>query len=266
MIQWCSYCQRYQGESPPFDNYVITHGICDRCMDGERFLDAAAVEQSRPLVAFFARLREEALTGSAVRADALLAEAEELGVRPLDFLVGMLQPVLCELGDLWAAGRISIATEHQFTRLSTSVASAVRQKLLASLPPRASSRPDVLLVAADGNSHTLGLEIVEVQLLSAGYAAHLVIPGLPAQEVASLVRSLKPKILAVSACLDAHVTGLGELAPLLDEVGERPRLLVGGHAIRRGRMPDAAVGFEPCLDARKITDAREHFSPQRLPP
>jgi hypothetical protein len=31
MIRWCSYCQAFIGEAPPFDSIVVTHGICRAC-------------------------------------------------------------------------------------------------------------------------------------------------------------------------------------------------------------------------------------------
>lgn len=254
MIEWCSYCQRYQGESPPFDDYAVTHEICDSCKERELFLDPAAVVEARQLAGFFERLRMAALSGTA-RADLLLAEAEHIGIRPLDFLVGMLQPVLNELGELWANRGLSVAIEHEFSLMAESVAVLVRQKLVASMPPGPSSSPEFLLVGADGNYHTLGLRIVEAELLSRGYSTHVSIPGLPAPEVVSLVQSLKPKVVGVSACLEADLASLRAIRTLLDELEpcERPRLVVGGQVIRRGHALDPALGFEACLDVRQLS-------------
>ena len=32
MIRWCAYCQHYQGEQEPLDDYSITHDICEPCL------------------------------------------------------------------------------------------------------------------------------------------------------------------------------------------------------------------------------------------
>lgn len=255
MISWCAYCQTYQGECAPYDVYSITHGLCDRCLQSERYLDNAAVEAVKPLVAFYARLRSVASSGEAGDAESLMDEAEALGIRPLDFLVGMLQPALSELGELWAAGRVSVAQEHQFTLMVESVAASARQRLTRSISPRlSSSSPEFLLVNAEGNYHTLGLRLVELLLLSSGRSTRLVIPGLPAAEVLSLVRAARPKVVAVSACLAGDLGSLGAIGALLDELDpdERPRLVVGGHAVRMDSSRHLAFGADVCVDARRL--------------
>ncbi len=32
MLKWCTYCQEFQGEVPPFDTLASTHGICQNCV------------------------------------------------------------------------------------------------------------------------------------------------------------------------------------------------------------------------------------------
>ena len=31
MLKWCAYCQQFTGESPKYDDFSITHGLCARC-------------------------------------------------------------------------------------------------------------------------------------------------------------------------------------------------------------------------------------------
>lgn len=259
MIHWCAYCQTYRGESAPFDVFSVTHGICERCMAAKRYDDSRSIAAAKRLAAFFERSSGAALSGTALRPDLLLAEAEELGVRPLDMLVGLLQPLLYQLGELWASGRVPVSTEHELSMTTEVIAMSVRQRLLAPSALDPTAKPEFLLVASDGNYHTLGLRIVEVHLLSSGHSTRLVLPGLPTPEVAALVRALEPRVLGISTCRDDDVELLRGLRALLDELepGKRPRLLVGGHAIRQGRAPDPALGFEVCLDALDVMGRRD---------
>ena len=41
MLEWCSYCQRFMGESAPYENFAITHGCCAKCISqhGNLFTD-----------------------------------------------------------------------------------------------------------------------------------------------------------------------------------------------------------------------------------
>ena len=31
MLRWCSYCQKYLGETAPLEDYRVSHGICQAC-------------------------------------------------------------------------------------------------------------------------------------------------------------------------------------------------------------------------------------------
>lgn len=32
MIVWCSYCQKFLKEKPPYDQFQVSHGVCPSCM------------------------------------------------------------------------------------------------------------------------------------------------------------------------------------------------------------------------------------------
>ena len=115
MIRWCSNCQTYQGEVPPFDSYAITHGICEVCAAKGLMLGGPALAKIQPIVDFHNRVREEAKAGFITPPHSLLAEAITLEIQPIDLLIGLLQPALYEIGELWARGEVSIATEHRFS-------------------------------------------------------------------------------------------------------------------------------------------------------
>lgn len=242
MIVWCAYCQRFQGEQPPLDDYEVTHGLCARCSAKGAPQDDEAIAAIRPLAAFYSRLRTQARAGTELPTGQVLSEARSLGVRPLDLLLGMVQPALYEIGDLWSRGEMSVAMEHRFSANVQRIVDAIAEATPA--PPPRRGDLDYLLVAADREQHTLGLRFVELFLREHGRSTFLVAPGLPAAEVLALVRSLEPRTLGLSVALPAHAAAVREISTALDGVPGRPRLIVGGYAIKMGIHTADVTGAE----------------------
>ena len=67
----------------------------------------------------------------------------------MDLLLGILQPLLVEIGKLWASGQITVATEHRFSDLVGEILSHVRREF--NQVPRPES-PKLLLLTAEGNA------------------------------------------------------------------------------------------------------------------
>lgn len=89
------------------------------------------------------------------------------GIRPIDLLMGLLQPALCKLGKLWEEGRITHIQEHEFSTWCKSV--------LSCFPAAGENDPasDLILVPCPGNRHTLGIHFLNLQLLDQGGLAAL---------------------------------------------------------------------------------------------
>ena len=79
------------------------------------------------------------------------------------FIHKVLAPATRMVGEAWAAGRIQIHQEHLYTELVTSL---VRQALVEVY--REGGSPRVMLTTMQGESHGIGLLMVEVLLRSAG--------------------------------------------------------------------------------------------------
>lgn len=248
MIRWCAYCQRFRGEVAPFDQFDLTHIICPACAQAGVFEDEQATAKIQPVARFFRELSSRAREGRPVPAPEVIARAEGFGITPVDLLVGLVQPALYAIGELWARQQVSVAIEHAFTSTVETLVALLAAK---AAPPQPKVAPGgILLVNADGNHHTLGIRIVEFMLRSAGEAATVVYPGLPSTEVLSLVRELRPKILGVSVSLPGQMQAVRELAAAIATMptAERPRLLVGGPAIKEGRVQEAVPGVEAIAD------------------
>ena len=250
MIDWCAYCQTWQGEIPPFDSWAMSHGICASCFEQGRVDDPTAVGTVMPVATFFRRIRSEARRGFTTPAAAVLEQAEKLKLRPMELLVGLLQPALDEIGQLWERGEVTVAAEHRFSAMVQTVATLVLERARGAITNPVQPL-DFMLVNAQGNHHTLGALVVEAFLLTQGRRGFALIPGLPVREVLDQVKSLRPKTLGISVARPGELEMVEQVcAGLVPE--QRPQVVVGGSAIRLGARPDPALGVSVCTDLRAL--------------
>lgn len=242
MIRWCAYCQRFMDEVPPFDRFGVTHSICAPCDARGGMTDREAIRRVRPIAEFFVDLARAAASGSPLPSSELLNRADELGISPADLLVGLIGPALYEIGQEWAAARVTVAAEHRFSATVEEVVAVLRSRAAAPEPRCC----DVLLVNAPGNVHTLGVRIGELYAQTHGIDVVAVTPGIPVAEIAALAARLQPRVIGISASMVDHLPALNELAEVLeaDRSGEGPRLVLGGRVVKERLIRKPPRGFE----------------------
>lgn len=258
MIKWCAYCQSFLGESEPMDKFSLTHGICPACAEGRVAENDAAVRRLRPLSEFYLRLRRQVRAGGEPDPADWVAEAARLKLKPHHLLMGVVQPVLYEVGELWARGELSAAREHRFSAFSERMADEVFRRYPELAKGRQSGAPNVLLTNADGNYHTLGVRFLEAGLLAAGLKTFTVLPGLPVREILALVEGLKPRGVALSVSMPGQLKAAKEVSAALAALPARtrPLLLLGGWALKRGAKLPAVPGAYACRSIEDVPLAR----------
>jgi methanogenic corrinoid protein MtbC1 len=254
MIRWCAYCQRYQGEVEPYDDYSVTHTICEVCEARSAYLskEPPSLESIRLFLGRLARLG----TGPGPTAAELVAQGAALGLDPDDLLLGVVQPVLHRIGERWARKEATIAEEHRVTALCSALIERVAEADPDVAALRQAQRPEVLLVVAEGNHHTLGVQILEALLIRSRISTFTLYPGLPADETVELARSLSPRVVAISAALPEQLEPALRVANHLADSppSERPRVVVGGLALRDDRALPAGAPLIPCRDPRALLE------------
>ncbi|MEI7530101.1 MAG: B12-binding domain-containing protein [Elusimicrobiota bacterium] len=253
MIRWCAYCQSYLGECAPFDKYSLTHCLCEKCEASGIAEKKDVSERLRPLVAFFEKLRGEVRSGINSPPEWWVKEGFALGIKPEDLLIGIIQPALYEIGELWAQGGATVAAEHRFSSFAEIMVTHVHAHYPELGKNRQAGKPDVLLANIDGNYHTLGVKFLETSLLSAGLKTFTVLPGLPGREILGLISSLRPKVLGLSVSLAPQVRNLRALTAEIIKIpkSKRPLILAGGGPIKKGLLLPPGLDVMCC---RNISD------------
>jgi methanogenic corrinoid protein MtbC1 len=164
VIRWCSYCQRFIGERPPYDDLSVTHGICSSCLGKPDVLTDVS-DRIVEVAAFFRDFLRRAVRGSPPEPAEVIDAGRELGIRPVDILLGVAQPTLYKIGDLFAAGRVSPQREHKLSERVEAVIAAFEDA-----SPRSEDAPRVLLGGAPGNKHRIGARIFALTLAEEGIA------------------------------------------------------------------------------------------------
>jgi len=231
MIKWCAYCQQYQGESEPFDQLGLTHVLCPVCAArglniGDR--DFELLTQLRELQSdLYSCGRDGALD----RIDLLVERSRLMGIRPIDMVVGLLSPMLVQIGILWATKQISVRDEHRFSEFASRFLMAIAKNI-----PPLSNEPSaqVLLACADGNYHTFGLRVVQLWLATEGISCELITPSVPSNELFEYARALRPKVLGLSISMPEQSAALDEIRA--GALSKETVLWLGGYAVKSGQL------------------------------
>jgi MerR family transcriptional regulator, light-induced transcriptional regulator len=136
-----------------------------------------------------------------------------------------LGSVLQELGIRWQREELTVVDEHLASeRLARALARAAD-----GLPAREGG-PLVLLAAAEGEAHTLGLRLAELCMRERGWRTFWIGRDLPRDLLARAVTQRRPAALAVSASVCRDASELAAEAAVLAEAcnGTGTALVAGG--------------------------------------
>jgi methanogenic corrinoid protein MtbC1 len=138
----------------------------------------------------------------------------------------VLSPALVEIGELWAAGDVTVAQEHL-------ASGAIRASLLRLLADqRGNVRGSAVLACAPGEWHEVGLLMLAILLRADGWQVAYLGPNTPVADAVALARGLGASEVMFSATRDE---ALASLRTGLDDVSvpEEIDVVVGGSATDR---------------------------------
>lgn len=249
MLRWCAYCQRYLGETPPYNSFDLTHGMCDQCLHRGLALTPEASQKMKVLSKYQAMLWEAGVRGDLRSARSLVDEGIALNLRALDILLGFVTPALYRVGSLWECSEITVVEEHRFTRYYEQILEILFDSIYMPLTEEA-PKPKTILTCSVKNIHTLGVRIIELSLLAQGRSVFSICPGVPNQELVDFIVKLKPEVVGVSIATMDHMRDLEELSELLEDLEDRPLVFAGGTVVKNQKeMPEIPhIRYEWQLD------------------
>jgi methanogenic corrinoid protein MtbC1 len=242
MLMWCSYCQRFEREVPPYENFNITHGMCAACRPTAFALTESDIAHVRSLQKIQSQLAEAGRHGDFKAAEIIEEDAVKANIQPIDILLGIVAPMLYQIGKDWEQSIITVAEEHRFTAFCEHVFESIVTKLRGAPPTDVTEtdRAEVLLMGAEGNRHTLAIRILALWLMNKGIRTQLVHPTPSLDDLMAVISDTRPTTLLVSMALPEHRATVLKTAERVAALPRpmRPKIIVGGYAVKLGIVPE----------------------------
>ena len=122
-----------------------------------------------------------------------------------------------------------MSQEHMATALANTILTKVRDQT----PLKERNRRKALLSCVSGNSHSLGLKMINDYLEIQGYKTNSLGGGCPTDAILSQIHRQKPDLICLSVELSGHLLGLKKTIEAIHSefYSNRPYILVGGWVI-----------------------------------
>jgi MerR family transcriptional regulator, light-induced transcriptional regulator len=203
-----------------------------------------SIESARPVAplsvspASQAQLTEALYQHDLDRADQLMGEMLAF-YSPEDITLNILGPVLNELGEAWAAGRITVTDEHLASNY-------LRQRLLMWLvtgPPARQSKP-IVLACAPGEWHEGSLLMLGVLLRRRGWPVAYLGQDVPFPDLADFIEQIQPAALVLVGMLEEPAGQLAGWPQWIKQTAGRPLVAFAGRAfVLRPELQEKVQGL-----------------------
>jgi hypothetical protein len=203
------------------------------------------------------------LSGDLKAVDHILQYAVAQNLRSIDIFMGLVAPLLYQIGEEWRKGHITVAEEHRFTSYCEQLSRRLSSEVTASKPFDSANadRVDVLLMNAPGNRHRMALQILAAWCVDKGIPARIIDPIPVIDDLITLIGVSRPRLILVSIALSeqhlAVVRLVERIAALLGP--HHPKILVGGYAVKMSLVPPIpGACLVPDINSIEISLGNDH--------
>lgn len=168
-----------------------------------------------------------------------------------DFFDRILRPVMYDIGENWANGKISIATEHVASNIAQTLVKIIMDKVVSSKI----KKKKILICVPVGEEHHLGCDVLETYLSIKGFKIYNMGTSIPTESILSFIDNNKPDVIFVSITIEDNLSAGQRLIKKMKNEYNIP-IMVGGFAINSEKIPK--------MDAKIIRDVRLEEIPKIL--
>ena len=149
-----------------------------------------------------------------------------------------------KIGDDWATGRISIATEHVASNMAQTLVKIIMDKVTGS-----ASKKKILICVPLGEEHHLGCDVLETYLSIKGFKVYNMSTSMPSESILSFINYNKPNVVFLSITLEDNLSAGQRLVRKIKDEFNIP-IFVGGFAMQAKKIPkfDATVIVDSSLE------------------
>jgi methanogenic corrinoid protein MtbC1 len=120
------------------------------------------------------------------------------------FYDNLLKPVMYDIGQQWAEGKLDVVTEHVCVNTANALIKIIDKNQLVRSTNR-HHKGTIFICTPNGEQHNLACNILESVLLSKGYKVFNASPSLPADSVINSLKNFIPNAILISITLTDHL-------------------------------------------------------------
>lgn len=163
-----------------------------------------------------------------------------------DFFDKILRPVMYDIGDDWATGKISIATEHVASNVAQTLVKIIMDQVTGNI-----NKKKILICVPLGEEHHLGCDVLETYLSIKGFKVYNMGTSMPTESILNFVSNNKPDVVLLSITLEDNLLAGQRLVRKIKEQFDIP-ILVGGFATLGGNIPKFDAKIVPDITLEEI--------------
>lgn len=122
----------------------------------------------------------------------------------IQFYDNILKPVMYNIGQQWAEGKLDATTEHVCVNTATALIKVIDKSRLIRSTNR-HYKGTIFICTPNGEQHNLACNIIESVLLSKGYKVYNASPSLPTDSVINSLKNFTPDAILISITLTDHL-------------------------------------------------------------
>lgn len=173
----------------------------------------------------------------------------------IQFYDNLLKPILYDIGQQWAEGKLDVATEHVCINTANALIKMIDERRLV----RAYKHPNkgtIFICTPNGEQHNLACSIIESVLLTKGYKVYNASPSLPSDSVLSSLKNIFADAILISITLTDHIQTTRNLIRKIRTQFPSLPIFVGGIAINRpNKMSDFNAPYTYVIRDMVLADA-----------
>ena len=142
------------------------------------------------------------------------------------FYEKIMNPVMENIGSMWSAGKLSIATEHVASNAAQSLVKIIsdnhkRNKL---------DKGKLIITTPVGEDHCIACNVLESFLLSKGFTTFNLSPSTPAESLIQFIKTVHPTAILISITLEDNIKSGQRLVKKIHDTHKKLPIFVGGQA------------------------------------
>ena len=142
------------------------------------------------------------------------------------FYEKIMNPVMENIGSMWSAGKLSIATEHVASNAAQSLVKIIsdnhkRNKL---------DNGKLIITTPVGEDHCIACNVLESFLLSKGFTTFNLSPSTPAESLIQFIKTVHPTAILISITLEDNIKSGQRLAKKIHNTYKKLPIFIGGQA------------------------------------